>query len=157
MSPEEAAYMEGDPIENLVKKETEWLGRLEVVKEEIDSAYSGWDQGNISKEEYLNKLSSNMNIVREIAKEYDLHMEVNTFPTDVMNQEVYQDGLAYGEKLRTTVNNYIYMVTRGIREMETGNLKALDDDQIKGLHERQMVETYNDYKTKLDWGLEQAK
>ena len=156
-SPEEAARMEGDPIQNLAIKEKEWLGRLDAVREDIKNSYTAWEQEKATKEEFIQQLDGSMDQVKGIKKDYDLHMEVNPFPADKENEEVYKDGLAYGKKLRTNVNNFIFMVTDGIMDAETNKLKPLTDEQIKDLYQNYMVEKYDQYKSKLEPALESAK
>jgi len=156
-TPEEAARMEGDPVQNLAIKEKEWLGRLDAVRGEISRSFTAWEQGKATKEEFLKQLSTSKAAVRGLIKEYDLHMEVNYFPEDKKNEDIYKDGLAYGDKLRTTVNNFIFMATEGIMDAQTNKLKKLTDDQIKDLYKNYMVEKYDEYRTKLEAALEKGK
>lgn len=146
-TPEEAAKMEGDPVQNLTIKEKEWLARLDAVRGEISKSYTGWEQGTVTKEEFMEQLNKSLGAVKGLSKEYDLHTEVNAMPNE--NDEIYKDGLAYGEKLRTTVNNFIFTATEGIIDQETKKFKPLNDDQIKDLYNRYMIERYDEYKAKL--------
>lgn len=155
-SPEEAAKMEGDPVQNLAIKEKEWLSRLEAVREDIKKSYTDWEQGKVTREEFTKQLDNSMKTVRNISKDYDLHMEVNVFPADKENEAVYRDGLVYGKKLRKTVNNFIFMVTDGVMDAQTNKLKQLTDDQVKDLYKKYMVERYEEYKAKLEPALEKA-
>lgn len=155
-SPEEAAKMEGDPIQNLALKEKEWINRLDVVRSEISKSYGDWEQGKISKEDFLGQLNKSKETIKPLIKDYDLHMEVNAFPEDSKNEEVYKDGLAYGKKLRTNVNNFIFMATEGIMDSQTNKLKPLTEDQIKDVYKKYMVERYDEYKAKLSPALEKA-
>lgn len=156
-TPEEAARMEGDPVQNLIIKEKEWLVRLDAVREEINQSFTAWEQGKATKEDVMNQLTKSKATVRGLIKEYDLHMEVNPFPADKENEEVYKDGLAYGKKLRTTVNNFIFMATEGIMDAQTNKLKKLTDDQIKDVYKNFMIEKYDEYKAKLQPALEKGK
>lgn len=153
-TPEEAAKMEGDPLENLATKEAQWLIQLDAVREEITKSYGDWEQGKISKEDFLDQLKKSNSKVRSLAKEYDLHMEVNDFPETLESEEVYRGGLAYGEKLRTTVNNFIFMATDGIMDSQTNQIKPLTDEQIKDVYNKYMIERYDKYKAKLTPALE---
>lgn len=153
-TPEEAAKMEGDPLENLATKEAQWLVQLDAVRDEISKSYGDWEQGNISKEDFLAQLKKSNAKVKSLAQEYDLHMEVNDFPETLESEEIYRNGLAYGKKLRTTVNNFIFMATDGIMDMETNKIRQLTDEQIKGVYENFMVERYDQYKAKLTPALE---
>ncbi|CCO07616.1 hypothetical protein [Desulforamulus hydrothermalis] len=156
-TPEEAARMEGDPVQNLIIKEREWLGRLDAEHAKIGSLFSAWQQGQATREDFMQQLTKSKRVVRGLIKEYDLHMEVNSFPEDKKNQAVYQEGLAYGDKLRTAVNNFIFMATEGVMDAETKQLKPLTDEQVKELYQKYMVEKYEDYKAKLTAVLEKNK
>ncbi|ABO51607.1 hypothetical protein Dred_3105 [Desulforamulus reducens MI-1] len=149
---EEAAKMEGDPLQNLAIKEQEWLGQLEVIRGDINKSFADWEQGKATKEEFKNQLNKSMAGIKNLRKQYDLHTEVNQLPNE--NEEMYKNGLVYGKKLRTTVNNFIFMTTEGIMDTETKKLKPLDDEQIKGLYKKYMVEKYDEYKGKLEPALE---
>ncbi|SHK77648.1 hypothetical protein [Desulforamulus aeronauticus] len=155
-TPEEAAKMEGDPIQNLALKEKQWLSQLDVVRSEISKSYDDWEQGKISKEDFLGQLNKSKETIKPLIKDYDLHMEVNAFPEDSKNEEIYKDGLAYGDKLRAIVNNFIFMATEGIMDSQTNKLKPLTDDQIKDVYKKYMVERYDEYKAKLSPALENA-
>ena len=155
-TPEEAAKMEGDPIQNLALKEKEWFSSLDVVRGEISKSYGDWEQGKSSKEDFLGQLNKSKATVKFLMKDYDLHMEVNAFPEDRKNEEVYKNGLAYGKKLRTNVNNFIFMATEGIMDSQTNKMKQLTDDQIKAIYKKYMVERYDEYKAKLSPALEKA-
>ncbi|MEG6523096.1 hypothetical protein [Desulfotomaculum sp. 1211_IL3151] len=146
-TPEEAARMEGDPVQNLTIKEKEWLARLDTVREEISKSYTGWEQGTVTKEDFMKQLNKSMDAVKQIRKDYDLHTEVNAMPNE--NEEVYKNSLAYGKKLRTNVNNFIFMATEGILDAETNKLRSLNDEQIKDVYGRYMIEKYDEYKAKL--------
>ncbi|GAB6159349.1 hypothetical protein JCM39194_25500 [Desulfotomaculum varum] len=156
-TPEEAARMEGDPVQNLIIKEKEWLGRLEAEHAKIGSSFNAWQQGRATREDFTQQLIKSKKVVRGLIKEYDLHMEVNYFPEDKKNQAVYQEGLIYGDKLRTTVNNFIFMATEGVMDDETKKLKPLTDEQVKELYQKYMVEKYDDYKARLTTVLEKNK
>lgn len=155
-TPEEAARMEGDPVQNLAIKEKEWLRRLDAVRGEISQSFTAWEQGKATKEEFMNQLAKSKGTVKALIKEYDLHMDVNLFPADKENEEVYKNGLVYGKKLRTTVNNFIFMATEGIMNAETNKLKKLTDEQIKDVYKNYMVEKYDEYKAKLEPALEKV-
>ncbi|WP_273484633.1 hypothetical protein [Desulforamulus ruminis] len=155
-SPEEAAKMEGDPLQNLAIKEKQWLGSLDSAHAEIAQSFTDWEQGKITKEDFMNQLKKTNGRIKSLIKAYDLHMEVNYFPEDEKNEAVYKDGLSYGDKLRTIVNNFIFMSTDGILDSETKELKPLTDDQIKDLYKNYMVEKYNDYRAKLEPALKEA-
>lgn len=155
-TPEEAAKMEGDPVQNLSMKETEWLKRLDSVRGEIGQSFKAWEQGKATKEDFMNQLKKSNNTVKSLRKEYDLHMEVNPFPEDKKNEAVYKDGLDYGKKLRTNVNNFIFMATEGIMDAQTNKIKSLTDEQIKDLYKNYMVEKYDEYRAKLQPALEKA-
>lgn len=148
-TPEQAAKMEGDPVQNLAVKEKEWLGRLDAVRGDISKSYSEWEQGKTTKEDFMNQLKKSNGTVRGMSKEYDLHMEANPFPADRKNEEFYKDGLAYGNKLRKTANDFIFMATEGILDTQTKKLKPLTDEQIKGLYQNYMANKYDEYRAKL--------
>lgn len=155
-TPEEAAKMEGDPLENLATKEAQWLSRLDAVRGEISKSYGDWEQGKISKEDFLAQLNNSNATVKALRKDYELHMEVNAFPEALENEGVYKDGLAYGKKLRTNVNNFIFMATDGIMDSQTNKVKPLTDEQIKDVYKKYMVERYDEYKAKLTPALEKT-
>lgn len=155
-TPEQAAKMEGDPVQNLAIKEKEWLSRLDAVHSEISKSYTAWQQGKATKEDFLNQLKKSKDTVRGLIKEYDLHMDVNLFPESAKNEAIYKDGLAYGKKIRKTVNDFIFMATEGILDAQTNKFKPLTDDQIKDVYQRYMVERYNEYKAKLQPALDKA-
>ncbi|GAB6179369.1 hypothetical protein JCM14036_06880 [Desulfotomaculum defluvii] len=146
-TPEEAARMEGDPVQNLTIKEKEWLDRLDAVREEISNSFTGWEQGTVTKEDFMKQLDKSMGDVKQLRKEYELHTEVNAMPNE--NEKIYKDSLAYGKKLRTNVNNFIFMSTDGILDAETNKLRTLNDEQIKEAYKKYMIEKYDEYKAKL--------
>ncbi|MEG6512220.1 hypothetical protein V6C32_09880 [Desulforamulus ruminis] len=156
-SPEEAVKMEGDPLKNLAIKEKQWLSSLDSARAEIAQSFTDWEQGNITREDFTNQLKKSNGRVKVLMKEYDLHMDANPFPEDRKKEAVYKDGLAYGKKLRTTVNNFIFRSTEGILDFETKEFKLLTDDQIKGLYESDMVGKYDEYRAKLEPALKEAE
>ena len=155
-SPEEAAKMEGDPLQNLAIKEKQWLGSLDSVRGDIAQSFIDWEQGKINRENFINQLKEPNVRVKGLIKQYNLHMEANLFPEEKKDETVYKDGLAYGKKLRTTVNNFIFMSTDGITDPETKKLKTLTDDQVKELYNNYMVEKYDEYRAKLESALEEV-
>ncbi|AQS60335.1 hypothetical protein [Desulforamulus ferrireducens] len=154
LTPEQAAVMEGDPLKNLITKEKEWLNQMDKVRDEIKNAYTDWEQGKITREQFNERLNGPKEIVKGVFKDYDLHMEVNPFPEELKRQELYKDGLVNGKELRKFVNNFIFMAQDGIMDAETKTIKYLTDEQVKDVYQNFMVEKYDEYKQKLETALE---
>ncbi len=155
-TPEQAAVMEGDPLQNLITKEKEWFTRLDGVRGDVKNIYTDWEQGKISREQFIEKLNGPKAAVNGMIKDYDLHMEVNPFPEELKQQELYKNGLANGEEMRKIVNNFIFLIQEGMMDIETHKLKQLTDDQIKGAYQDFLIEKYDGYKQKLEPALKEA-
>lgn len=155
-STEEAAKMEGDPVENLAIKEKQWLEKLDAVREKIKLSYNDWEQGKVSREEFIKQLVSQGKKIRSLNKQYENHIEYNPIPPERLEEETYKN-LKYGDKLRTEVNNFIFLVTEGIVDKETNKVNPATDDQIKSLFQKKIIERYDRYKTNLEPALTNVK
>lgn len=149
---QDAAKMEGDPVKNLAIKEKEWLVKLDQVSNQINQAYTAWEQGKTTRQDFEAELSKAKKEVNAIKEKYEIHLEANPIPAEREQDAV---GLMYGKKLRTTLNNFIFIAIDGIKDSKSDQIKKVTDEQLKGTHQTMMVDRYQKYRDKLETAIEQ--
>ncbi len=155
--PKSALKMEGDPIENLALKESQWLDRVDAVYNDVEESFSQWNKGEITKEQFINQLNQHNTILKSIKQEYNDYIDANSLTEEMKSLQIYKDGLVYGKKMRSELNNFIFRATEGVIDAKTNELTPLTDDQIKKMHEYMLTDKYNSYKEKLEVCLDELK
>lgn len=98
-TPEEAAKMQGDPLQNLAAKEEKWLDKLDKVHSAVAESYKQWEQGKLTRQLLNEQLDKEYNKVRALKKSYDMHIKANPLPPEAKDEKVYYQGLQYGKKI----------------------------------------------------------
>ncbi|WP_104371764.1 hypothetical protein [Desulfocucumis palustris] len=133
-------------LQALAAKEKEWLDRLQPISEEINNDYSQWESGQISRDELANRLSKQMEPVKEMRDEYDQYYMQNKLTDELKQTPEYDKGLYYGYSLRLNVTSFLQEAVQGYPSAPSAALKNAapnTDEKLKEFYRTEMQEGYD--------------
>lgn len=118
--------------------------------------YSSWERGEISREQLQDSLKKHVPALNNLKKEYMEYSNKNLLSEEDKNNILYLDGLIYFDKMRTKINNFIFLVIVGnpstVKKTAEGEptIEQSSDSNIKEKYNLWIKTQYPDYQNKVE-------
>ena len=146
----------------LANLERQLLPELEKIKQDLDTVYKDWDSGKISREELTKKLKEDIKPrYSALSKKFNAENKTNPLSEEDKKNTLYTDGLSNGRQLRRDVSSFITAATMGLGTLvpeKDGNnytmqFNPVDDQKLKQLYQKNLIDNYNQHLDKLNKAL----
>ena len=136
-------------LKELAKNEKQWLAKTEPLAEETRNLYTKWANNEITREELEQQYKDTYTKLQDIKDKYEEYLNKNPLSKETENNPDYKEGLTYGKKVRSDLNNFLYTVTEGFLDKSTNKLTKVNEQQLKILYKDRIENTYNEHLQKL--------
>lgn len=141
---------------DLGNREKVWLEELKPIHEDVVNKYSSWERGEITREQFQDSLKKHIPALNNLRKEYIEYSNANPLSEEDKNNILYIDGLVYFDKMRTKINNFIFLIIVGnpstVKKTAEGEpaMEQSSDSNIKEKYNLWIKTQYQDYLNKLE-------
>ena len=136
-------------LKQLAKNEKQWLAETEPLAEKTKSLYTKWANNEITREELEQQYKDIYKKLRGIKDNYEEYLNKNPLSKETENNPDYKEGLVYGKKIRSDLNNFLFTVTEGYLNKGTNQMTKVNEQQLKILYQDKIEKFYNEHLQKL--------
>ena len=136
-------------LKELAKNEKQWLAETEPLAEKTKSLYTKWANNEITREELAQQYKDTYTKLKVIKGKYEEYLDKNPLSKETENNPDYKEGLIYGKKIRSDLNNFLFTVTDGFIDKNTKEMIKVNEQQLKMLYKDRIEKTYNEHLQKL--------
>ena len=136
-------------LKELAKNEKQWLAETEPLGEKTKSLYTKWANNEITRDEMEQQYKDIYNKLRGVKDKYEEYLNKNPLSKETENNPDYKEGLIYGKKARSELNNFLFTVTEGFVDSSTKEMTKVNEQQLKLLFKNRIEKTYNEHLQKL--------